>query len=303
MRYLWIQKIPVIPLSQLTDYLYGKGTIPERAVVITIDDGYKTANDIAWPILKRYGFPVTLYVYPYAVSHLRGSLTWEQVRRLSAEGADIESHSFTHPLLTHPGKPMNKKDFQAFIEHELVDSKKRLEQELGHPVTSIAYPYGGYSEYVVERVKAAGYQTATTCDDGDVARFTTPLVLNRRLVFRQTSPKSFVGYFSAKPLQVADLSPRDGERVNDIPHEIRARIVDLEHIRPETAQILVDKLGGHWRPLAIDPKTGIMRFPVPPSAVRRGYYFVSVVVKDKNNLRLQRSASWLFIVKKNVSKK
>ncbi len=154
MRYLWIQKIPVIPLSQLTNYLYGKGTLPDRSVVITIDDGYKTASDIAWPILKRYGFPVTLYVYPFAVSHLRGSLTWEQVRQLSAQGVDIESHSFTHPLLTHPGKPMNKKDYQAFIEHELVDSKKRLEQELGHPVTSIAYPYGGYSEYMSSNEQA-----------------------------------------------------------------------------------------------------------------------------------------------------
>jgi peptidoglycan/xylan/chitin deacetylase (PgdA/CDA1 family) len=146
MRYLSVQKIPVIPLSQLTDYLYGKGTIPDRAVVITIDDGYKTAHDIAWPILKHYGFPFTLYVYPYAVSHLGGSITWSQARGMSNQGVDIESHSFSHPLLTHPGKPMNKKDYQNFVEHELVDSKKRLEQELGHPITAIAYPYGGYSE-------------------------------------------------------------------------------------------------------------------------------------------------------------
>ena len=208
MRYLSVQKIPVIPLAQLTDYLEGKATLPERSVVITIDDGYKTASDIAWPILKRYGFPFTLYVYPHAISHLGGSLTWEQVRRMDAQGVDIESHSFTHPLLTHPGKPMNKKDYQAFIEHELVDSKKHLEQEIGHPITSIAYPYGGYSEYIVERTKAAGYQTATTCDDGDASQFTDPLRLNRRLVFRQTTPKAFVHYFHGLPIQLADQSCR-----------------------------------------------------------------------------------------------
>jgi peptidoglycan/xylan/chitin deacetylase (PgdA/CDA1 family) len=303
MRYLWIQKIPVIPLSRLTEYLQGKTTLPERAVVITIDDGYKTANDIAWPILKRYGFPVTLYVYPYAVSHLRGSLTWEQVRQLSAQGVDIESHSFTHPLLTHPGKPMNKKDYELFVEHELVDSKKRLEQEIGHPVTSLAYPYGGYSEFIMERTHAAGYQTALTCDDGDVAVYTDPLRLNRRLVFRQTSPKAFVQYFRAKPIRLADLSPRDGERVKDIPKEIQARIVNPGQIQLETAQILVDKVGGRWRPIAIDVKTGLMRFPVPAAASRRGYYFVSLVAKDHTDPTLQREASWLFIVRRNVSKK
>ncbi len=70
-----------------------------------------------------------------------------------------------------------------------------------------------------------------------------------------------MGYFSAKAIHVVDQSPRDGERVKDIPHEISARVIDLEHILPETAQILVDKLGGHWRPVSIDPKTGVHAFP------------------------------------------
>ena len=169
-------------------------------------------------------------------------------------------------------------------------------------MTSIAYPYGGYDELIVERTRQAGYRTATTCDDGDVDANTDPLLLNRRLVFRQTSLKTFTHYFVARPLQIEGLSPRDGERVKDIPKEIKARILNLEKIMPETAQILVDKLGRHWQPAPIDPKTGELTFPIS-QATRRGYYFVSLVAKDRAFPSLQREASWLFIVRRNISKK
>ncbi len=303
MRYLSIQKIPVISLRALTEHLQKGSLLPERSVVITIDDGYKTAKTIAWPILARYQFPFTLYVYPHAISRLGGSLTWDDLRMLASNGVEIESHSLTHPLLTHPGKAMAKKDYADWIDEELRESKRRIEKELGLPVTSLAYPYGGYDEFIVDRARAAGYVTATTCDDGDVGRSTDPLRLNRRLVFRNTTKKAFAKYFRGRPLELVDLSPKDGERVKDIPREISARVVGLKDIRPETAQILVDKLGGHWHPISIDPITGMFRLAVPRTASRRGYYFASIVAQDRCDSSIQREASWLFIIRRNISKK
>jgi len=270
MRYLYVQKIPVIPLAALLDHFEKKTPLPERSVVITIDDGYKTAKDVAWPILARYHFPFTLYVYTHAISRLPASLKWNDLRAMAAFGVDIQSHSVHHPLLTHPGKPMTRKDYRAWVDEELVQSKRKIEDELHQPVTSIAYPYGGYDELIVEKTGRAGYKMALTCDDGDVTSTTNPLLLNRRLVFRQTSLKSFVQYFRALPIEMGGLSPQDGERVKDIPKEIRARILNLKNIMPETAQILVDKLGRHWQPAHIDPQTGELRFPVG-QATRRGY--------------------------------
>jgi len=301
MRYLFVQKIPVIPLAAFLDHLDKKTPMPEHSVVITIDDGYKTAKTIAWPILQRYGFPFTLYVYPHSISRLPVALTWNDLREMTAYGVDVQSHSLTHPLLTHPHKPMNKKEYAAWIDEELVEPKRRIEAELHQPVTSIAYPYGGYDEFIVEHVKKAGYRMALTCDDGDVNDHTDPLRMNRRLVFRQTSLRAFTKYFTGRPLEVVGLTPRDGERVKDVPTVIRARIMNLGKIIPDTAQILVDKLGSHWRPVTIDPKTGEMQLPVT-KATKRGYYFVSLVAKDRANSSLQREASWLFIVRRNISK-
>jgi len=303
MRFLNVQKIPVIPLRVLADHLYKQTPLPDRSVVITIDDGYKTAQDIAWPVLKRYGYPFTLYVYPYAIGRFSSALTWDDLRWMARRGGDIESHSMTHPLLTHPEKPMNRKDYRVWIEEELAGSKRRIEEELKRPVTSIAYPFGGYDQYIVERTRAAGYRTALTCDDGDVAGFTVPCRLNRRLVYRQTSLKAFARSLNQRPLQVDSQSPADGERVKEIPQEIRARILDVRKILPESAQILIDKVGRNWRPVPVDSKTGEMTFTVPPSINRRGYYFVSLMAKDRLHPTLLREASWLFIVRRNTSKK
>jgi peptidoglycan/xylan/chitin deacetylase (PgdA/CDA1 family) len=303
MRFLYVQKIPVIPLQALEDYLLKKTPIPDRSVVITIDDGYKTAKDIAWPIFQSYGYPFTLYAYPHAISRFPSALTWDELRQLEREGVDVESHSMTHPLMTHLGKPMKKKDYHAFIDLELAGSKSLLEKELGTPINSIAYPYGGYDQYIADRARAVGYHTALTCDDGDVSGFTDPLKINRRLVFRQTSLQAFARALGQRPLHVDSQSPADGERVKQIPKEIRARILDIGKILPETAQILVDKVGGHWMSATIDPATGDLTFKIPPSATRRGYYFVSLMAKDRLNPAVLREASWLFIVRRNVSKK
>jgi len=297
MRFLEVQKIPVVSLRALADHLWKKTPLPDQAVVMTIDDGYKTAKDVAWPILKRCGFPFTVYVYPHAVGRFPSALTWEDLRLMARGGVDIESHSMTHPLLTHPDKPMNRKEYRAWIDEELAGSKRRIEEELHRPVTSLAYPFGGYDEYIVERTRELGYETALTCDDGSVDQKSDPYRLDRRLVFRQTSLKTFAAYFTQRPLHVGDLSPRDGERVKEIPAEITARILEPRTILPETGQILIDKVGKHWRPAPINPKTGEMRFQIPPGG-RRGYYFVSLIAKDRAHPALLREASWLFIVRK-----
>jgi len=301
MRFLAVQHIPVIPLSQLVAYLEGKGTIPERAVVITIDDGYETARTKAWPVMRRYGFPFTLFIYVQAISRHGSALTWEEVRDMSNAGVDVESHSYTHPLLTHPGHAMTKADYRAWLDHELQDSKREIEQHIGKPVLSLAYPYGGYDEQVVEKAKAVGYTSALTCDDGDVTRTTDAWHLNRRLVFHATRIKEFTAYFRGKPLLVSDLTPRDGERVTGPPNQIAARILNVQQILPETAKILVDKISRHWMPASIDLKSGILHFSVPKTD-KKGYYFVSIMARDRAFPQTWREATWIFIVRRNMPK-
>ena len=66
----------------------------------------------------------------------------------------------------------------------------------------LAYSYGGYDEQVVERTRAAGYWSATTCNAANVTRHVKPLMLDRRLIFNRTTPKQFVDGLKARELHV-----------------------------------------------------------------------------------------------------
>src|SRR6185312_3881387 len=129
LRFLQVQKIPVISLPFWMRHRCDPRSLPPRSVIITIDDGYKTAKTKAWPLLKRYGFPFTVFIYPEAISRHPSALTWDDLKEMAA-GVDVESHSYTPPLLTHPGRAMSPSAYRAWLDHELRDSKTDLERHL-----------------------------------------------------------------------------------------------------------------------------------------------------------------------------
>src|SRR5207253_9235142 len=83
---------------------------------------------------SEFGFPFTLFIYTWYVGH-KSALSWEDIRVLAKAGVDIESHSVTHPLLTHPGKPMTRSDYLDWMDHELRSEEHTSElQSRGHLV-------------------------------------------------------------------------------------------------------------------------------------------------------------------------
>jgi len=297
LRFLQVQKIPVIPLRDLVDHIKEGKPLPPQSAVITIDDGYKTARTVAWPILERYGFPFTLYVYPNAINRFPSAMTWADIKIMSDAGVDIQSHAYTHPLLTHPPKAMTKAEYTAWLKHELRDSRETLEKHTGKPVKHLAYPYGGYDQFVVEQTKAAGYESATTCDVAQADNLQDPLMIPRKLVYRTTSMKNFAKYFYTRNLELADRGPLDGQRLDRYPTEIRAKLLNPQDINPKTLQIKIDKLGPRWHGMRYDPKTQEIHFKMPPRP-QHGFFFLTMAAHGRQNPRILHEASWLFLVKK-----
>src|SRR3990167_9465599 len=89
----------IIPLKQLVVYLQGKNVaLPQKPVVITADDGWKSVYTYMYPIARKYNTPITLFIYPRTISHGKNALTWEQVKELMKTGLfDIQSHTLSHP--------------------------------------------------------------------------------------------------------------------------------------------------------------------------------------------------------------
>ncbi|MEA2325950.1 MAG: hypothetical protein QOE68_909, partial [Thermoanaerobaculia bacterium] len=129
MRYLAMTGYNVIPLRDLYDYVTGKrNSLPKNAIVVTIDDGWRSTYTEVFPEMKRYGFPFTVFVYPNIIGQTARALTWKQVREMSDAGVDIESHSLTHPFLTRRRHAeLDQRAYSNWLSRELIDSKRMIE--------------------------------------------------------------------------------------------------------------------------------------------------------------------------------
>jgi peptidoglycan/xylan/chitin deacetylase (PgdA/CDA1 family) len=113
---------------------------PARAVVLTVDDGHGSVFTDMLPIVREFRVPVTLFIYPSAISNAAYAMTWDQLRILTATGLfDIQSHTYWHPnfaieAATSAGR------VRAFTLTQLTRSKEVLQQRLGVNVDVIARP-------------------------------------------------------------------------------------------------------------------------------------------------------------------
>ena len=175
MKFLHDQGAQVITLEQLQRHLTLGEPLPDRAIALTFDDSYQGVYDLAAPVLKRYGYPYTVFVHTSYVGSQQGrpKMSWDELRELDASGlVTIGSHSRSHPadmgLLT-----------TAQQDDELQGSKKILEQQLGHPVSYISYPNGKADGSAFERARLAGYTLGFMEEWGPVEQSPGILALNR----------------------------------------------------------------------------------------------------------------------------
>lgn len=183
MAYLADNGYRIIRPADLADFLAGTKPIPKRSVVITIDDGFQSAYSVAYPILKKYNFPTTIYLYTDFIGG-SAALTWPQIQSMQESGIiDFQSHSKTHPSLS-PGRDDGPdSDYLARVTAEVTEPLRIIKKRLGKTARHFAYPFGDTSEEVISVLKAEGYETAATVQRGGNAAFMHPLLLRRNMVY------------------------------------------------------------------------------------------------------------------------
>jgi peptidoglycan/xylan/chitin deacetylase (PgdA/CDA1 family) len=173
----------VVSLEQLLAFLDFRGQLPEKAVVITIDDGWRATYDIAFPILRKYGYPATLFVYTQLISGSGKKLSWDQVREMSDQGVDVECHTVTHRnLALFQGKESADQYFAA-VAREIAESTRTIEQKVGKRPTVMAYPYGDTNGLAITLLKQQGYRAALTVTREPNPFFASPFRLGRSMVY------------------------------------------------------------------------------------------------------------------------
>ena len=157
MRYLVDGGYHVVSFAALVDALEGRDTLPNRAVVITFDDGWENQYRHAFPILRRFGLTATFFVFTTPIGTDKKLMTWEQLRELQAAGMTIGSHTRTHPVLP---------DCHAALHNEVVMSRADIEQHLGRAPDFFAYPFGAWDSLSAASARTAGYRAARTYRGG-----------------------------------------------------------------------------------------------------------------------------------------
>jgi len=191
MRHLRDNGYRVIRLDDLFEFLQFRRQIPPRSVVITFDDGWRSVYDIAMPILKKYGYPATLFVYTDLIVGSRETLSWDQVRELSRNGFDIQGHSKTH---RHLGQRERNESFREYFEavrKELVESARVIRRHTGREVKYLAYPYGEANALVEAMARKEGYLLAFTVERGSVPFFTNDFRVQRAMIYGGFGKKEF----------------------------------------------------------------------------------------------------------------
>ncbi len=136
-----------------------RASLPTKAVAITMDDGYSSVYHHAYPILRRYGVPATVFIVTSKVGDA-GHVSWDEMAEMHENGIEFESHTVHHLDLTM--LPVD------VLDYELGQSKRTLEARLLDDVSSIAYPAGRYDEMVMSRMASAGYTAGWRKDGGPV---------------------------------------------------------------------------------------------------------------------------------------
>jgi peptidoglycan/xylan/chitin deacetylase (PgdA/CDA1 family) len=183
----------VIRLDQLVAYLSGNAAAtPACSAVITADDGHRSIYTDMAPIVERYGIPVTLFVYPSAISNAVWAMTWDDLRELQGTGLfDIQSHTFWHPNFPHESKHLDFAAYQRFVDFQLTRSKAILQERLRTRVDMLAWPFGIYDDWLMARAQEAGYVAGFTLGRLAATGHDRLMALPRFLVTNQDHGRAF----------------------------------------------------------------------------------------------------------------
>jgi peptidoglycan/xylan/chitin deacetylase (PgdA/CDA1 family) len=142
MEWLRTHDIAVVRLSAIVDALAAHAPLPEKSVAITADDGWRSVYTDMFPVIRRLGYPITLFINPPAIGHGGAYLTWAQIAEMRASGlVDIEAHTQTHPNFNDERARRTPADYAAFVEREIGGSRLLLQNHTG-AVKVLAWPYG-----------------------------------------------------------------------------------------------------------------------------------------------------------------
>ena len=305
----------VIGMQDFIAWRRGEKNIPAKSCIITIDDGWVSGYTNAWPVLKKLGYPFTLFIYVNYVGTGGKSLSWEQLAEMRDAGVDIQCHTYSHSNLRAPGtgvdakaKASIQKDVQTlgkegWLRKEIIESRKVLEQRLGIKVNAFAYPFGIHTAESRALVKEAGYDAAFTVY-GQRLSYHSPGELLGRYAVEASKPVIFesalkmigggVSTAMTEPTLTMNASssmitePMEGETISNPKPTIKANLSTLGELDPKSVEMRISGIGAV--PAKYDGATKMIEANLTQKLRKQGY----TVIVSGNVKGRKVTTSWNF---------
>ncbi|MBC8318908.1 MAG: polysaccharide deacetylase family protein [Desulfobulbaceae bacterium] len=253
MAYLKDNDFQVIPLGQLVRSIKKQIPLPDKAVVITVDDGYKSVYDVAWPILKSYGYPFTVFVYVKATDkNYNDIMSWEDIMEMKAAGVDFQDHSYSHHRLGDWPKNMDEAQYRSWIHEDLSRGSRILKERLGRKPDFLAIPYGEYNSIVLEEAVSIGYEAVFSQDPGSVSIDSDLMLIPREPILGNewSGIEHFSKVLHRVDMPIYDLEPSLAALSHPLVTRFGCRVKDMDSYVSGTLGIYVSGLG--WKPAVVD---------------------------------------------------
>ena len=253
MTFLRENDYKVISLDSLVKDLQNGRKIHEKAVVITIDDGYRSVYENAWPVLRDFHYPFTVFLYAKATENRHSNyMTWEQIREMKDAGVDFQNHGFAHEHMAFMPQGMDTHDYRTWIRADLAASTKILSEELDERPRFFAVPYGEYNEIVLDEIRSFGYEAIILQDPGSVSSDTDPLAIPREPILGNewATMEHFREVLERVDLPIRREVPSAGQLPENTPKRFGAHLLYPERYVPGTIGIYVTELG--WQQATVE---------------------------------------------------
>lgn len=294
--------VPVISYEDFIAWKKGEKNLPPQCILITIDDGWRSVYEVAYPILKQYKFPFACALYKDYVNGGRLALTTEMIGEMMQNGMSIMSHSVSHPFPSKIKKQrkLGNTSFQTFLRKEIGSSKTYFEQKFSQRVGGYVYPGGFFTQEMFAILREFGYDHAFTVKPAKVSRDTNPLEIPRYVVLG-TTDRSF-RFAMEFPMDSTSLGtnsvktnvpvfPKSGQYIVDRRPEISVSLNSITDLDPESLSMTVSGFGKVPASFDSEKKTFSWNVNRP---LRSPKYSVSVTYRKNGAKRTEVPIRWSF---------
>jgi poly-beta-1,6-N-acetyl-D-glucosamine N-deacetylase len=148
----------VLPLEKLVAHLRAGEALPDKAVAITFDDGYASVYTVAFPVLKHYGWPFTVFVNTKPLQQgLDQFIGWDKLREMASAGAAIANHSDSHPHLLRRQAGESERQWRQRVKEEILKAENTIAAQTGQRHQLFAYPYGEFDQTTRDLLAEMGF--------------------------------------------------------------------------------------------------------------------------------------------------